>query len=129
MLERKELYSIDEIKKITKDVLFERDKKNAKIILDGDVINGNSQRYQTFLSKGCSCVKCGIEGKYFAKERTKDSRDSFHLNLYAVDKNGNEVLMTKDHIVPKSRGGKNYIDNYQTMCTICNYEKGNQEIN
>lgn len=126
MFERKEVYSIDDIKRATKDVLFEKNKKNAKIILGTDIINGNSQRYQTFFSKGCSCVKCKIEGQYFVKERTKGSKNSFHLNLYAIDKNGNEILMTKDHIIPKSKGGKNYIDNYQTMCIVCNNEKGNQ---
>ena len=33
--------------------------------------------------------------------------------------------MTKDHILPKSKGGKDEIDNYQTMCIRCNKAKGN----
>jgi 5-methylcytosine-specific restriction endonuclease McrA len=32
--------------------------------------------------------------------------------------------MTKDHIFPKSKGGKDVIENMQTMCTICNKNKG-----
>ena len=47
------------------------------------------------------------------------------MNLYAIDENGKEVLMTKDHILPKSKGGKDEIDNYQTMCIRCNEAKGN----
>lgn len=123
-LERKSIHSIEQIRELTKDVLFEEDKRNAKVDLDGDFIKGNSQRYQTFFTKGITCVCCGIEGKYFAKEKTIHDK-SYHLNLYAIDKNGKEVLMTKDHILPKSRGGKDHIDNYQTMCINCNVAKGN----
>lgn len=48
---RKEVYSIDEVKDKVRDVLFEKDKRNAKVDFDGDLIKGNSQRYQTFLQK------------------------------------------------------------------------------
>ena len=34
--------------------------------------------------------------------------------------------MTKDHIIPKSKGGKNELSNYQTMCTYCNNEKADK---
>lgn len=103
-----------------------RKKRNlSKVDFDGDMIKGNSQRYQTFFTKGCRCVKCGIEGKYFVKEKhLKDI--SFHLNLYAIDENEKEILMTKDHIIPKSKGGANDISNYQTMCKKCNEAKENR---
>lgn len=123
-LERKSIHSIEEIRNLTKDVLFEQNKRKAKVELNGDVIKGNSQRYQTFFTKGVKCACCGIEGKYFGKERSS-IQPSYHLNLYAIDQNGKEVLMTKDHIIPKSKGGKNCIENYQTMCIRCNEEKGN----
>lgn len=125
-LERKGTYSIDCIRDLTKELLFAEPKTNPKIFLDGDLIKPNSQRYQTFFTKGCNCVVCGIKGSFFAKERIFGSNEVYHLNLYAIDTNGNEVLMTKDHIIPKSKGGRNTIDNYQTMCCKCNFEKGNQ---
>lgn len=34
--------------------------------------------------------------------------------------------MTKDHIIPKSKGGIDDLSNYQTMCERCNKEKGNE---
>ena len=34
--------------------------------------------------------------------------------------------MTKDHIIPKSKGGKDILDNFQTMCFECNTKKGNK---
>ena len=122
---RKETYSINEVREKVKDILFEKDKRNAKVDFDGDLIKGNSQRYQTFFTKGCKCAVCGIEGKYFAKER-HPSDSVYHLNLYAVDDNGNEILMTKDHIIPRSKGGIDDISNYQTMCKLCNEAKGNK---
>lgn len=122
---RKETYSIEEVRDKVKDVLFEKDKRLAKVDFDGDLIKGNSQRYQTFFTKGCKCVVCGIEGKYFAKERHLQDK-TYHLNLYAVDDNGDEILMTKDHIIPRSKGGIDDISNYQTMCKLCNEAKGNK---
>lgn len=123
--ERKSIHSIEEIRELTKDVLFEQYKQNARVELDGDIIKGNSQRYQLFFTKGCNCINCGIKGKYFAKEkRIKDI--SYHLNLYGIDDNGQEVLITKDHIIPKSKGGQDVLENYQTMCIRCNERKGNK---
>lgn len=122
---RKETYSIEEVRDKVKDILFEKDKRLAKVDFDGDLIKGNSQRYQTFFTKGCKCVVCGIEGKYFAKERHLQDK-TYHLNLYAVDDNGDEILMTKDHIIPRSKGGIDDISNYQTMCRLCNEAKGNK---
>lgn len=122
---RKSIHSVDEVRETVKNVLFEKLKKDAKVELDGDIIKGNSQRYQLFFTKGTKCVCCGIEGKYFAKEkRIKDK--SYHLNLYGIDDNGQEALITKDHIIPKSKGGKDELENYQTMCVRCNKRKGNQ---
>lgn len=122
---RKEIYSVEEVRDKVKNVMFQDDKYLAKVEFDGDLVKGNSQRYQTFFTNGCKCVKCGIEGKYFAKEKHFKDR-SYHLNLYAVDENGNEVLMTKDHILPHSKGGSDDISNYQTMCEPCNKAKGSK---
>ncbi|HAU88390.1 MAG TPA: hypothetical protein DCW90_23820 [Lachnospiraceae bacterium] len=94
------------------------------VMINGDKIKGNSQRFQTFFTKGLKCACCGIEGKYFGKEKDFESK-RYHLNLYAIDESGNEVLMTKDHIVPRSKGGASELYNYQTMCAKCNVAKGN----
>lgn len=124
MLERKSIHSIEEVRE--KVMPYNTGEKGTIIIdFDGDPLKANSQRYTLFFTKGFKCVKCGIEGKYFAKERDPSSNSNkYHLNLYALDENGKEVLMTKDHIIPKSKGGKNKLENYQTMCCRCNNNKG-----
>ena len=122
-LRRKENLTIEEVYNAVKDVLFEPEEKKAMVVINGDKIKGNSQRFQTFFTKGLKCACCGIEGKYFGKEKDFNAA-RYHLNLYALDESGNEVLMTKDHIVPSSKGGASELYNYQTMCVKCNIAKG-----
>lgn len=121
---RKGIYNIEDI--LSKRVAVNTPKDKIKVVFDGDLIKMNSERYEVFDVKGIKCVCCGLEGKYFAKERPNDTYP-YHFNLYAINDKNEEVLMTKDHIVAKSNGGRNHIDNYQPMCTICNLEKGIEE--
>lgn len=127
-MDRKELYPIELVLEKVLDNISKRDGKTQKVDFDGDPINMASNRYKTFKHKGIVCVECGITGQYFAKEKWGNS-DSFHFNLYAVDIDGNEVLMTKDHIEAKSKGGSGNLDNFQTMCLPCNMAKGTGDGN
>lgn len=89
-------------------------------------VNSFSERYLTF-EKNHSCVSCGLIADFMALERTNGTPvGKYHFNLYGVDDEGREVLFTKDHILPKSKGGMNHLSNYQTMCNICNEKKGNK---
>ena len=54
-----------------KDVMFCKNKRDSYVDIRGDIIKGNSQRFQTFFTKGLKCSCCGIEGKYFAKEKDR----------------------------------------------------------
>jgi len=96
-----------------------------RIELDGELVAVTSVRLQTFAFKGTRCVSCGIEGLRFRKVRTHPSDTRPHINLYAAGQSDLiEVLMTKDHIIPRARGGSDALSNMQTMCFRCNERKG-----
>jgi len=90
---------------------------------DGKIWYGNmaSQRFECF-SKSLVCACCGIVGSKFALDLSDDLFYP-HFNLYAEWEN-KLVLMTKDHIQPRSLGGKDVVENMQTMCCVCNNYKG-----
>lgn len=88
-------------------------------------IKFSSHRLWTFYECGVACEACGIEADYFAVERNHSGEERPHLNLYAETSDG-EVLFTKDHITPSSKGGAYHISNYQTLCKSCNEAKGDR---
>jgi len=94
---------------------------------DGHEVKMWSQRYFVFRNN-LSCVRCGLTGEFFALERDRynntNNGNRFHFNLYGYDNDKNEIMLTKDHILPKSKGGTDTLDNYQTMCIVCNQNKG-----
>lgn len=79
-----------------------------------------SLRYKLFYNN-IRCVTCGIEGKYFLIQKSRyDKHETYHANLYGINIHGDEVMLTKDHIIRKKEGGKDIIENMQTMCWVCN---------
>lgn len=122
--ERKNIYSLDNVFAKVPDI---KDRNETFVDFDGDKVSMDSDRYKLF-KKSATCVTCGIEGEYFAKERNTSHGPNcrYHFNLYAKRDDGTEVMLTKDHIVPKSKGGGDKLSNYQTMCWLCNQSKGNK---
>lgn len=60
-------------------------------------------RWQVFQRDNWKCVACG-----------RDSQDG--------------VILHVDHIIPRSKGGSDTIDNYQTLCHLCNIGKSNKDM-
>jgi hypothetical protein len=104
--------------------------KKMKSQFNGQIVGVSSIRLQTFAIHGTTCKCCGMEGAHFAIERNlTDEKNNapYHLNLYGINSSGEEVLFTHDHILARSLGGKNGIENTQTMCCFCNWTKGAEE--
>ena len=95
-------------------------KHKTDMIIDGFNVRPVSLRYMTFYQKGTKCVCCGKKATHF-KLCGDETTNRRHFNLFADD----GTLFTKDHIIPKSKGGLNKVSNMQTMCEECNREKGN----
>jgi hypothetical protein len=123
-LVRKEKYSIEKIFELREHWLENIKGNSIYIKIDEDDVDMSSDRYELFYEKGIGCVNCELIGSFFAKEN--NPKMGWHLNLYAINKEGNEVLMTKDHIMPKSKGGVDDLANYQPMCVKCNSLKGDK---
>lgn len=74
-------------------------------------------RYRVYLRDDFTCQKCKYRAEYSLKASYHIERATW--KFYLRDWNP----LTIDHIFPVSKGGKNHVDNYQTMCQKCNQEK------
>ena len=78
----------------------------------------SSSRLRVFFNKGCTCVECGIQGTQLALG--KDKSGHLYWDVYT-----NEFYpLTVDHILPRSKGGTDDLENLQPMCCLCNWRKG-----
>ena len=81
-------------------------------------------RYELF-KQAQTCVVCGKVGNHFmvhCDPIQEIPRFKYVLNLFSADGS----LMTADHIIPKSMGGRNFLCNLQVMCSKCNSKKGSK---
>jgi len=86
----------------------------------------NSIRYHLF-ARSPACVCCGRAGTVMMLNVHRFYYSRAHFNLYAVE--GDKlILMTKDHIIPKSQGGTDNLNNLQTLCAKCNNMKGDKDL-
>ncbi|MDR0684230.1 MAG: HNH endonuclease [Spirochaetaceae bacterium] len=76
-------------------------KENVNINIDETKFVKAGIRWQVFERDYFKCVACG-----------KSAHDGAILHV--------------DHIIPKSKGGSDSMDNYQTLCHLCNIGKGNR---
>lgn len=106
-------------------VTVEESKREYRVGDQAFQVRMNSDRYAVFKANR-ACVACGIVGTKMILDINPGDQ-SPHFNLYAVE-NGRYVLMTKDHILAKSKGGLDVLSNYQTCCSLCNNLKGNYDL-
>lgn len=101
--------------------------RNVRHFFDQYFMKPWSLRYFVFIKKGTKCSCCGMEGQYYCIERNPND-NGYHFNLYGI-KNGEEVLMTKDHHIPRAGGGEDILANLVPMCSECNTAKGSKVPN
>lgn len=105
------------------------------------IVKSSSYRLELFRHDP-RCVSCHRIGSIWLLQ-AHHKNDRPHLNLFHVEDKmsieeakilaGNQwrsivnglIMLTKDHIIPTSKGGPTTWDNLQTMCSICNGAKGN----
>ena len=91
------------------------------MVLAKHIVRTNSLRYHTFRRQVCCAnPECSRKIDYCVLQTDYTSHlRRAHVNFFSED----GVLFTKDHILPKSKGGRNTLDNLQTMCIECNNRK------
>ena len=120
-LERKEIISLEDV-----FPHVQMGKRKIQKEIKGDKIKITSIRLNVFKNSNLVCPICGVQASYFAKEKNINDKN-YHLNLYGIY-NNQEILFTRDHILPRSLGGKDTLENQQIMCEPCNMLKGNRNI-
>lgn len=84
----------------------------------------------SLLARTQVCACCGLNGTHFWLEYSGCKVP--HLNLYGYgygyNGDGKEVMLTADHIIPRSKGGPTSAENLQLLCSGCNCAKKNDHL-
>ena len=124
-LKRYKLLEFDKLQDTLK--LLVAAKPLGRVLIQGYPIWTDTDRYESLYIHGCKCAKCGLEASFAAIEKETSSKDKFHINVYGTRKSdGKHIVLTKDHIYPRSMGGLDIMENYQTLCASCNHNKNNK---
>lgn len=80
----------------------------------------NHRRMMVFANKGLNCQYCEKSGIYLIS--AVDRFGTIHIDIYTKD----FELMTIDHVIPKSKGGLDRLNNLVPSCNRCNTKKGSK---
>lgn len=102
--------------------------KHQRLVKGKEVSKCAGQALFSNLKNGqISCWQCGcVASSWIVMSAKAESQFKKPvLNLFAR-RNGDVVLMTRDHIIPKSVGGVDANENLRPACSVCNGERGNE---
>lgn len=100
-------------------------------VFSNNWVDLTSIRYFHYKQNSLVCACCGVKGVVFHLEMMRRGLKKYrdpHFNLYGQLNDSQLIMMTIDHIIPKSRGGGNKVSNLQTLCETCNQKKGNKSV-
>jgi hypothetical protein len=110
--------------------------RNSRIVAGREVSTASGLAlYQSLRGSPIKCWCCGAEASLWIACRGENDMSRPVLNLFArftpkktrKNKHPTErlVMMTRDHIIPKSKGGVDDIENLRPGCETCNVNRGN----
>jgi len=93
-------------------------------LVNGQRVNRPSgwAMFQRLCGQPIKCWNCGRQAdRWIAEKGPRDRVGHPDLNMYS-----GLLLMTRDHIIPKSLGGVDDVGNLRPGCTDCNGDRGNE---
>lgn len=83
-------------------------------------------KWRVFERDQNKCVYCGLQGTLWVIwMESKKKIVVIHHDLAAVV-DGKYVMLTRDHVIPRTKGGASTADNLACACAPCNHAKGNK---
>lgn len=110
--------------------------KHSRIVAGKEVsLASGIELFVSLRNQPIVCWKCKcVADRWVATLGKNDNKSKPVLNLYAVRMHKTKkgaiipklVMMTRDHIIPKSHGGKDLVENLRPGCETCNGNRGNE---
>lgn len=88
----------------------------------GERVKRDYKRFAVLRAHSLQCCFCGLKATRFLVSRHKND----HVMPYSINAYAGEVMLTWDHILPKSHGGSDHVDNGRVACGPCNMRRGNK---
>lgn len=89
-------------------------------------MNSVSLKYKIWERDKYTCHYCGLKMRKQFEEYTRQKKEN-KLNQTKMTIKRKHVLISIDHIIPRSRGGDYSLENLVTACKPCNVKKSNHE--
>ena len=118
-----EKYTYEEIRDVyLSEVKNKRGKRVRSIILPDKSRYRLTNTFRLIMEKGNICSSCKKSGTYFLQTE-RNNTDKFNVNACIYLFTEDNILMTRDHIIPRSAAGSDRLLNLQPMCSSCNRKK------
>ena len=111
------------LKQKEKNAKFRREHKDRARALTLDWLRRNPEWLANYQARRYA-LRRGAQGRHTAEEWQRLCEEHGHVCAYC----GENVALTRDHVIPLTRGGSDNIENILPACQPCNSSKRNKTL-